>query len=150
MNILIIIIVMGVMLSPLLMLRVSSKQKNSMQNRQHARRLGLSMQMVKLEAPNWLSNAPVMCMQYYLGHQEKDGDVNYPEWEFWQITPQKWVDKWQDECPKDIKEMLSKLPNCIYKVILNKQLVATYLDDSFKDDNQESINKIAAFLQKYA
>jgi len=144
----IIIIVIGFVVGPLLLLKPTIGQKNSIHNREAARQKGILLQMVKLDAPHWMENAQDMCMQYYL--LKNNSDYEHQNLDYWQIEPNKWVDNLRYLCSDLVNKKLQDLPNPVYRVTLNEQMVAVYINDAKIDKNTNQINQVIDFLQKNA
>jgi len=144
----IIIIVIGFVVGPLLLLKPTIGQKNSIHNREAARQKGILLQMVKLDAPHWMENAQDMCMQYYL--LKNNSDYEHQNLDYWQIEPNKWVDNLRYPCSDLVNKKLQDLPNPVYRVTLNEQMVAVYINDAKIDKNTNQINQVIDFLQKNA
>jgi|GEM_PF-105017 len=145
--ILVILVVIGFIVGPILALKPNLAQKNSMYNREVARKNNVLMQMVNLDTPHWFKNPQKLCMQYYLIRANKIKALNN-NWDYWQIEPGKWVDNLRYACLDEINYKLNNLPNAVYRVVLNEQMLALYVNDGKIDKNTNQIKQVIEFLHK--
>ena len=145
MSVWLVLLLIAVMLSPLAWLAPSRRQSAAMQVRLQARRMGLSMQLLKQDWPHWLErSAPTSCPQYFRVRSSKEP----AQWCFWQLAPGQWLDRWREPCvDTDLLEQLRELPADVYKVEAGQQLLAVYWGE--KGGSQE-LQRIQAFILKWA
>jgi hypothetical protein len=145
MSVWLVLLLIGVMLSPLAWLAPSRRQSAAMQVRLQARRMGLSMQLSRQDWPHWLErSAPTSCAQYFRARSSKDP----AQWCFWQLAPGQWLDRWREPCvEKCLLEQLRELPADVYKVEAGQQLLAVYWGEK---GGPEELQHIQAFILKWA
>ncbi|WP_437881182.1 hypothetical protein [Pseudomonas sp. LRF_L74] len=141
----IVILFVGVALSPLVWLRPSARQSGQMALRLEARRMGLGMQLVQEQWPHWLETPPPhSCAQY---HRARRTGREEP-WCYWQSTPGQWLNQWREPCPDvALLERLSSLPGDVYKVEAGRQMIALYWGER---GDKDTLQRVARFLDEVA
>lgn len=142
MNLWLVLLLVGVVISPLSWLVPSRHQRGRSDIRVEARRLGLAMQLSRQEWPFWLEQpAPSMCAQYL--RERRRGEVR-TDWCFWQMRPGVWVDRWRDPCTDEqLAAQLAALPGDVYKA----EAMASTVSVCWGERNGlEALQRVDAFL----
>lgn len=141
----IVVLMVGMALSPLVWLRPSRHQNGQMAQRLAARRLGLGMQLTQQEWPHWLeSSPPDSCAQYHRARRSGRDDC----WSYWQSAPGQWVNQWREPCSDTVlQECLRGLPADVYKVEAGTQMIALYWGER---GGEAELNAIAGALAQLA
>ncbi|MCY1268999.1 hypothetical protein D9M71_286700 [compost metagenome] len=141
----ILILLLGLLLSPLAWLLPSRNQRGQMALRLEARRLGLAMQLSRQEWPHWLEQQPpVSCAQYHRGRSKGRSDA----WQYWQSAPGQWLDRWrEDSAAPELASALANLPKDVYMVEATPQYIALYWGE--RGDSAD-LQRIADFLSRHA
>ena len=144
MNVWLVLLIVAVVLSPLAWLVPSRGQLGSMDVRQQARRMGLSMQLSREEWPHWFERTVSgSCAQFYL---ERRG-ASSRQWCYWQVEPGRWLDKWREPClDPGLVAQLSLLPADVYKAEAGLQLVSVYWSEK---SGVEMLPRIRDFLRQW-
>ncbi|WP_252271601.1 hypothetical protein [Pseudomonas subflava] len=137
----IVLLLVGVALSPLVWLRPSHRQRGQMELRLAARRMGLGMQLGRQEWPHWLEgNPPERCAHYHRGRRPGRSD----SWAYWQIAPGQWCNQWREPCADAaMLERLHGLPADVYKVEADTQMVSLYWGER---GGENELRQVAEFL----
>lgn len=124
MTVWLVVSILAVILSPLAWLRPSRKQSRQMSLRLEARRAGLAMQLAPQQWPHWLEKEPPSpCPQYHRARRAGHADA----WSYWQVSPGVWWNQWREECVEQrLVEVLTQLPDSVYKVEADRQMIALY------------------------
>lgn len=141
----IVILLIGVALSPLAWLRSSPRQRRQIELRLAARRMGLAMQLAQQEWPHWLPfNPPAHCAQYHRARRAGRSEI----WAYWQVSPGEWLNQWREPCADaGVLPHLSELPGDVYKVEAGRQMIALYWGEG---GDQADLQKIANVLTELA
>lgn len=141
----IVILLIGVALSPLVWLRPSARQSRQMALRMAARRMGLAMQLTQHDWPHWLTcSPPKSCAQYHRGRRAGHVDT----WVYWQPEAGQWLNQWREPC--DDAPMLARLktlPSDVYKAEAGRQMIALYWGER---GDELDLQKVATFLADLA
>ncbi|MNM87238.1 hypothetical protein D3C81_994130 [compost metagenome] len=145
MNTWLVILLIGLVLSPLAWLMPSRGQRGQMALRLEARRLGLAMQLSRQEWPHWLEREPpTSCAQYHCGRSKGRADA----WRYWQSAPGQWLDRWREaSASPELMAELATLPKDVYMVEATPQYIALYWGE--RGDNGD-LQRIAEFLRRHA
>lgn len=140
----IVILLIGLALSPLAWLRPSPRQRGQIEMRLAARRLGLGMQLAQQEWPHWLPfNPPAHCAQYHRGRRAGHSDV----WSYWQIAPGEWINQWREPCADtEVLARLVELPADVYKVEAGRQMIALYWGERGDQSDLQKVVRVLAEL----
>ncbi|VXC39843.1 conserved hypothetical protein [Pseudomonas sp. 8AS] len=141
----IVVLLVGVALSPLVWLRPSRRQSGQMALRLAARRLGLGMQLVQQEWPHWLEcSPPGSCAQYHRARRRGRQD----SWSYWQAQPGQWLNQWREPCADEqLLAQLRQLPADVYKVEAGPQMLALYWGER---GGEAELQRVAALLAELA
>ncbi|MWV16078.1 hypothetical protein F3I16_08450 [Pseudomonas sp. L-22-4S-12] len=141
----IVVLLVGVALSPLVWLRPSRRQSGQMALRLAARRLGLGMQLVQQEWPHWLEcSPPGSCAQYHRARRRGRQD----SWCYWQAQPGQWLNQWREPCADEqLLAQLRQLPTDVYKVEAGPQMLALYWGER---GGEAELQRVAGLLAELA
>jgi hypothetical protein len=116
------LLILFVVLSPVVWLIPSRRQRGRMDVRLQARRLGVAMQLSRQQWPHWLLlEPPESCPQYHRARRAGRSDT----WCYWQMEPGQWLNKWREPCADAaLLGQLQSLPADTYCVEANKQMLA--------------------------
>ncbi|WP_339905615.1 hypothetical protein [Pseudomonas guineae] len=116
------VLLLGVMLSPLAWLAPSRRQRGQMDVRLQARRMGVAMQLSPQTWPHWLLRQPPdSCPQYHQPRRRGQAD----SWCYWQLEPGQWVNKWREPCTDQaLLAQLQALPADAFKVEATDQMLS--------------------------
>jgi hypothetical protein len=116
-----IILLLAVLLSPLVWLLPSHRQRGQMDVRLEARRRGLAMNLSRQDWPHWLqSTPPSPCAQYHRARRSGRGD----SWSYWQSQPGEWLNQWREPCTDErLLAQLASLPADAYRIEAGAQMI---------------------------
>jgi len=145
MSLWLVVLLLACVLSPLVWLVPSRRQRGQMDVRLQARRLGVAMQLSPQEWPHWLVRQPPhSCPQYHRARRRGQQD----NWCYWQSEPGVWLNKWREPCVDDaLLGQLQVLPADVFKVEATAQMLAVCWGER---GGAEALQKVVDFLQANA
>lgn len=132
------------MLSPLVWLLPSRGQKERMNVRLAARRLGLGVQLVREEWPHWQEAAPASTCAQYHSARAPGGKT----WCYWQAAPGQWCNQWREPCEdRVLLDCLALAPADLYRVEAGEGMFLLYWGERGGEAALQRIEQLMKKLQ---
>lgn len=139
-----IVAVLALVLSPLVWMVPSRRQRGQMDMRLAARRLGLGMQVARKDWPHWLQpEPPHACAQYHWPRP-----AGLADWSYWQVAPGQWHNRWREPCAEPAHLVhLATLPTDVYQVEALGRMLALYWGEK---GGEQELERVAAGMRALA
>ncbi len=140
-----IILLLAVLLSPLVWLLPSHRQRGQMDVRLAARRRGLAMNLSRQDWPHWLERTPPSpCAQYHRARRPGRSDT----WSYWQNPSGEWLNQWREPCKDErLLAQFASLPADAYRIEAGVQMIGICWGER---GGGEELNRLVAVLDALA
>ncbi len=140
-----IILLLAVLLSPLVWLLPSHRQRGQMDVRLAARRRGLAMNLSRQDWPHWLERTPPNpCAQYHRARRPGRSDT----WSYWRHPSGEWLNQWREPCTDErLLAQFASLPVDAYRIEAGTQMIGICWGERGGADD---LDRLAAVLDALA
>lgn len=131
----------SLIISPLILLKPTKRQRKNVDLLNCARLMGLNIKLKSEEWPYWLEfKPPKLCLNFYL-LRKNHSDI----WCYWQVSPGKWLNRWREECTSSrLLVEFMKLPQRLYKI----EACSQALNVCWEGNNIADLKAIDQVLQR--